>query len=384
MMATDLSKLQTVEIYCQADLDADIRKGIISNLSGAVLSHQGQYLWLGTDEFTSIERFTKTDDQKPIFSEHQRFQFKDFIDDFDEEEGEVDIEGLSYSEGYLWMIGSHSSKRKKVKIKPDKYTIGKKELKEIEREKNRYLLARIPINEQGELAYQSPQRAWLSRHGSSNALTQALAKDEYLDLAQIIADEEDSPPLGKEVYLYLPSKENGLDIEGLAVDGNKILVGLRGPVLRGIALLLALEVEDGSSHELYLKTMGNEGRVYKRHFLDLDGLGIRELCWQEQGSCLLILAGPTMDLDGALQLFRLHDPLALEDNSLSSQQNRQLEYLGTIPHGYKCDRAEGLCLYNDSKSILVVYDSPKSERLVLDATGSVVGVHADEFVISQS
>lgn len=377
----DLKKLQTLKIYCQANLDAQTRKDIISNLSGAVLSHQGQYLWIGTDEFASIERFTKIDGHQPIYGEHQRFYFKDFIDEFDEAVGEVDIEGLGYNGGCLWIIGSHSSKRKKVKIKPDKYTVKKKELKKIEREENRYLLARIPINKQGELAHQSPHKAWLPRKGSSNSLTQALVSDEYLDLEQIIIGEDDSSPLGKEIYHHLPSKENGLDIEGLAVDDNQILIGLRGPVLRGIAILLELEVEDGPSHELHLRAIGNDGRLYKRHFLDLDGLGIRELCWQDPGSSLLILAGPTMDLDGALQLFRLNDPLSLVDNSLSSQANKQLEYLGEIPHGYKSDRAEGLCLYDGPTSILVVYDSPASERLILDATGSVSGVHADVFSV---
>lgn len=377
----NLKKIQTLKIYCQKDLDADVKEEIIGNLSGAVLSHQEQFLWLGTDEFKSVERFTKLDGRETIFNEHQRFHFVDFIDDFNEDEGEVDVEGLSYCDGFLWLIGSHSSKRKKVKIKSDKVKVKGKELKKIERERNRYLLARIPINEQGELELKSPKRAWIPRNKNGNSLTEALAVDEYLDLAQILKDGEVQTSLGKELYLFLPSKENGLDIEGIAVDGNRILIGLRGPVLRGIALLLELEVEEGPSHELHLKAIGDNNRLYKRHFLDLDGLGIRELCWQKQGSSLLILAGPTMDLDGDLQLFRLNDPLVLVDNSLSSQKNNHLEYLGTIPHEYKSDRAEGLCLFNDLKSILVVYDSPRSDRLILDEKDSIIGVHADIFSV---
>ncbi|MBW4552016.1 MAG: DUF3616 domain-containing protein [Aphanocapsa sp. GSE-SYN-MK-11-07L] len=375
----NLKQTESITILCSLDLDPKSRKDIIKNLSGAVLSHQGKFLWLGTDEFTSIERLTKIADAENTFADHKRFHLKDFIADFEEEQGEIDIEGLDYHGNYLWLIGSHSSKRKKAKINPDKFKLEKNELKKIERQENRYLLARIPVNESGELEAEST--AWLPRNGSSNSLMQALANDEYLDLATIIKSKDGGSSPGKEVYFYLPSKENGLDIEGLAVCHNQILIGLRGPVLRGIAILLEIEVEASLPPELSLKAIGNQERLYKRHFLDLNGLGIRELCWEDDGESLLILAGPTMDLDGALQLFRLKQPLALEDDSLSSTQNQQLEYLGDIPHGFKSDRAEGLALYG-SEAILVVYDSPNQARIILDDNHDIVGVQTDVYSTS--
>ena len=383
----DLEKLDHVKILCKHDLDADVREKIVKNLSGVAFSHQGKFLWLGTDEFTAIERFTKIEGEDNLYGEHQRFQFEDFIEGFNKDKGEVDIEGLDYDDGYLWIVGSHSSKRKKVEIEEDKFQIERRELKKIERQENRYLLARIPVSDQGKLESQSPKRAWLKRKGSNDSLTKALAEDEYLDLAKMIEGDDSGSLPGKEFYFYLPSKENGLDIEGLAVCGNKVMIGLRGPVLRGIAILLEIEVEEGSSNELKLKPIGDDDRQYKRHFLDLDGLGIRELCWEEQGKSLLVLAGPTMDLDGAHSLFRLDQPLALKDNSLSSQKNKQLDYLGDIPHGQKRDRAEGLTLYGGAKSILVVYDSPDEERLISDAQDTVVavvGVQADVFSLLRS
>jgi hypothetical protein len=374
---TDLEKLDRIKILCDPDLKSKVREDIINNLSGAVFSHQGKYLWLGTDEFTAIERFALIEGADRIYGEHQRFHFKDFIEGFDKDKGEVDVEGLDYHDGYLWIIGSHSSKRKKVKIENNKFEVQEKELKEVERQENRYLLARIPVNDQGKLELDSPKRAWLKRHGSSNLLSEALANDEYLDLSQIIKGDNGSSLPGNEFYLYLPSKENGLDIEGLAVRGNKAFVGMRGPVLRGIAILLEIEVEEGSSNELNLKEIGKDDRKYKRHFLDLDGLGIRELCFEEDAQSLLIIAGPTMDLDGSHSLFRLDNPFALEDNSLSSQKNRQLTYLGDIAHGRHCDRAEGLTLYDGAKSILVVYDSPANERLIINDQETLIGVYAD-------
>ncbi|WP_457090403.1 DUF3616 domain-containing protein [Microvirga sp. P5_D2] len=39
-------------------------------------------------------------------------------------------------------------------------------------------------------------------------------------------------------FLSIPSKENGFDVEGLAVREGRISPGLRGPVLRGHAVVL--------------------------------------------------------------------------------------------------------------------------------------------------
>ena len=38
----------------------------------------------------------------------------------------------------------------------------------------------------------------------------------------------------------IPSKDNGLDVEGLAVSGNRVFLGLRGPVLRGWTVVIEL------------------------------------------------------------------------------------------------------------------------------------------------
>ena len=54
---------------------------------------------------------------------------------------------------------------------------------------------------------------------------------------------------------------------------------------------------------LTLKETGENHQLYKKHFLDLNGMGIRELCLH--GKDLIILAGPTMSLEGAMQIFRL-------------------------------------------------------------------------------
>ena len=54
----------------------------------------------------------------------------------------------------------------------------------------------------------------------------------------------------------------------------------------------------------------DDGRGYRKHVLRLDGLGVRDLC--PHGEDLLVLAGPTMDLDGPVHVFRWHGACAAE------------------------------------------------------------------------
>jgi L-seryl-tRNA(Ser) seleniumtransferase len=48
--------------------------------------------------------------------------------------------------------------------------------------------------------------------------------------------------------VHIPGKDNGLDVEGLASVGDRLLVGLRGPVLRGWAIVLEIEPEQVAEH----------------------------------------------------------------------------------------------------------------------------------------
>jgi len=61
-------------------------------------------------------------------------------------------------------------------------------------------------------------------------------------------------------FCKIPSKENGLDMEGLAVSGNRIFAGLRGPVLRGWAVVLEFELKDSGPGSVALAT------PLKKHF----------------------------------------------------------------------------------------------------------------------
>ncbi|MBD2576375.1 DUF3616 domain-containing protein [Oscillatoria sp. FACHB-1406] len=320
---------------------------VSDELSAVALTPEGN-LWLGSDEGLGIERLSPT--EADTFGHWRHFPLSPFFP-FLDPKTEIDVEGLDYADGYLWVVGSHSTKRKKAKGNNETEDIAR--LTEIKAEPNRYLLARIPVAN-GELveSYQNAETsltaAALQRTETSNILIDALATD---------------PHLGTIVRSGLPSKENGLDIEGLAVRGNRIFLGLRGPVLRGWAVILEIEATTSATGVFTLAPLGTNGELYNKHFLELDGLGVRDLCWR--GEDLLVLAGPTMEADGALKVFQLRDIGRGLGSTLSSQDSQRLKLLFNLPVVAGADRAEGLTLYpgaEGTEALMVVYDSPHTTR----------------------
>ena len=262
----------------------------------SVVVQIGRTLWVANDETISLERLTLAEagstGEYVYGREHAQFSLNDYLrlpvpptsDPKDLEE--ADLEGLAYEDGYLWLVGSHSLKRKQPK--PDEgFDKSSKRLAKVEGDGNRYLLARIPVEENGETYVltkkakeKGKKRTAAQLHGDEkgNELMDALGKDEHLG-----------------PFLAIPGKDNGFDIEGLAVADGHLFIGLRGPVLRGWAVILEVVPEEDKNDPatLRLKPIGPHGRPYRKHFLQLGGLGVRDLC--VQGDDLLILAGPTMD-----------------------------------------------------------------------------------------
>jgi len=348
---------------------------LTGGLSAVLLA--GEDLWVACDELTSVERLTLSGGDR--FAGQRSFELADLLDlpAFGKEkvDQEIDIEGLASEGGYLWLVGSHSIKRKNVSVEkdrndPDEKNIDK--LRKTEAEGNRFLLARVPLmreDETGEsvLTLATPdgalEAAQLPCTLTENALTRAILEK----------DEDGKPDLHLSPWLGLPGKDNGLDIEGLAVAGERVFLGLRGPVLRGWAVVLELQVGDAGASELRLKKIGPKGRAYRRHFLNLGGLGVRDLC--RDGDDLLVLAGPPMTHDGPVQVFRWPGGAAQDKETVVWPDEFKGPAL-TIPHGAGVDRAEGITLLagGNSSSLLVVYDAPSENRKVGDAA-----VRADIF-----
>jgi hypothetical protein len=333
------------------------RKPVRDGLSSLV--KVGDYIWLACDEGVSLERLKHTEDG---YQEHTLFKLSDYIELSEEEISEIDIEGIDFENHYLWVTGSHGLKRKKPS-EEDKVKKQIKEIAQVKSEPNRYVLARIPLvkdDKTGELVlYKScphpddPDKkltaARLKGDAESNELMDSLKKDKHL-----------------KDFLKIPGKDNGFDIEGLALDGSRIFLGLRGPVLRGWAIVLEIEMEETDGHTLQLKEIGPKGKKYKKHFLDLAGMGIRELT--PAGKDLLVLAGPTMDLDGTIALYRWKNALkTTKEVKKSVVQAEEVKRILDIPHGTGNnagkDKAEGITLISEHE-LLVVFDSPSNERKI--------------------
>ena len=346
--------------------DADGEDVLRGQLSAA--QQAGGYLWLASDESNSIERLEPREPGE--YGRHRTFSLTEYINLPGGRDEEVDIEGLDCDAGYLWIVGSHSLKRRKPKPGGDPAKQIRR-LASLRSDGNRYLLARIPMapEEGGEWALHARcadadggdrVAARLTGGDRGNLLMDALRLDEHL-----------APFLG------IPGKDNGLDVEGLAVRGSRAFLGLRGPVLRGWAVLLELLLEDAEPGLLRLAPLGDGGPPYRKHFLDLRGLGVRDLCLY--GSDLLVLAGPTMDLDGPAAVYRWNDALEADEPRLLGRE--ELDEVVEIPYGTgehdAWDHPEGITVFAEDdgeESLLVVYDSPDMRRREGDSA-----VRADVF-----
>ena len=237
-----------------------------SNLSGAAFT--GDWLWVAGDEACGLDRLRRL---HPVgretlrFGEVRDFPLADLLDLPGAAGEEADLEGMAVADGYLWVVGSHGLKRKNAK--PDRgHADNAKRLAKVALDGNRRLLACLPIepDAKGEPCLvrqaQDGRRALrLKGDAQTNLITRALVDD---------------PHFGP--YMAIPGKDNGFDIEGLAVDGRRLLLGLRGPVLRGWSALLEIAVETRGD-QLRLAPLDDSGTLMRKHFLQLDGLGVRDL-----------------------------------------------------------------------------------------------------------
>jgi hypothetical protein len=324
------------------------------NLSGAAFS--GDWLWVAGDEAAGIERLRRlppVGSEALRFGEPMSFALADLLDLPGAADDEADIEGIAVSDGWLWLVGSHGLKRKNAKPGKDDADNAKR-LTKITLDGNRRLLARVPI----ETEHGEPR---LVRKAADGRRAMRLKGDSHHNqLTQLL---EHDPHLGP--FLAIPGKDNGFDIEGLAVLGDRLLLGLRGPVLRGWALLLEIAVE-AHRDELKLAPLDGQDQLLRKHFLPLDGLGTRDLHLADDD--LFVLAGPTMVLDGDIRLLRwARARQALAGNTADARFEEALEAVAELPHSPGTDRAEAFCalpesLAGGSPAWLVLYDAPSPAR----------------------
>ncbi|WP_412752265.1 DUF3616 domain-containing protein [Krasilnikovia sp. M28-CT-15] len=319
----------------------------------------GAVLWVAGDETATVERLVADDPHRPTeFGDETTFRLADLVElpGADGEE-EADLEGLARTGHFLWAVGSHSLRRRQIKARHDDAKALKR-LGRVEGQDNRQILVRLPITEVGGLP--TPVRKIVVDGRTERAAILAGRGN----LRALLADDDHLAP-----FLAIPGKDNGLDIEGIAVHGERVYLGLRGPVLRGWAFVLEVRpYPDPADPGRLLLRPFDDGRPYRKHVLDLDGLGVRDLC--PDGDDLLVLAGPTMNLDGPVRIYRWRGACQVKMPAVVRGEvlSRELE----LPYGEGDDHAEGIGLLapREQGRVLVVYDSPAAARLTDD--GAVV------------
>ena len=170
-----------------------------------------------------------------------------------------------------------------------------------------------------------------------------LGKVDYVDLSKRLRKDA----LLKR-FFGLPSKENGIDIEGMSFQRKRLYLGFRGPVLR----------------ENYVPVMVLQfarPKDYRLNFVRLDGQGIRDMAALEKG--FLILSGPVNDAPGPFCLWWWDgiDQVPGKDRSV-----RDTVMLGAVstPGGAK---AEGLALRSQADrhaDVVVVYETNTAAQAV--------------------
>ncbi|MCB1772958.1 MAG: DUF3616 domain-containing protein [Gammaproteobacteria bacterium] len=233
---------------------------------------------------------------------------------------ETDIEALTYGDGYLYVIGSHSHRRRRLKP-------------ELSVRRNRERLLQIQ---------KQPSRSRLFRL-AFDSKSGAIGDADSVDLNKRIRKD----PLLKP-FFGLPGKENGIDIEGMGFAGGKLYIGFRGPVLRdNYVPVMVLD---------YART-----KAYNLLFVRLDGQGIRDLVALDDG--FLILSGPVNDAPGPFHLWWWdgRDQVPGKDATI---EPALLLGAVTTRGGAK---AEGLALLGEddgTADILVVYETSTATQAV--------------------
>ncbi len=298
------------------------------NVSG--IAHRGKFLVIGSDEGAKIQVLERVD--KGVYQAHSSREISLKLEKrkFKLKNREVDIEGIAWGNEFVYVVGSHSRARKRLKPKEGKAPEWKlkkalKQLRNTKIEPSRERLFRLKLDEEGKLV---PDSIVLV------SLQNLFVNDPLLRPFQAI-----------------PSKENGIDIEGLAVDDqDELYVGFRGPIFRGNfvpVMVLKIETDDGEP-----KLNDVELR-----FVDLDGRGIRGMTKVRDG--FLLLGGPMGDGPGTYQVVFWDGEQTVPSKEKPDAKERHLEPLCTIPtpNGAK---AEGVDLWKEegdtTYQFVIVYD----------------------------
>ena len=299
-----------------------------SELSGAVVV--GKKLFAISNEGTGkrarnhvIQIFSKDDEGRYVFQRDEEFLTGAKSDKCRED---ADFEAMTHFGGRLYAITSHSRNRKN----PAKAKSLAKLRKRLSMDKVRACSIRSKI-----ISFKLSSDGGLSEKRPSSLRT-------FLDNHAILGS-----------FARLASKENGVDIEGLAATPLGLFVGFRGPVLRGNFVPVLRIAHD-------MSVSSDKSRLF---FVRFDGRGIRDMA--AVGNRIYFLAGPNGDQDQSFRIYQWHGKaLPKADGSSLSLLTKPVCDLGPFP-GAKA-KPEGIAVIGERQAadgkpeaskLLVVYDA---------------------------
>ncbi len=271
----------------------------------------GRFLVIGSDETKKkIQVLKKIEDKSYEVARDIKLP-----DPEESDREEFDIEGMEIGkDNTLFVIGSHSLKRKKVK--PEKtYAENRERIATVEPEDKKNRIFKLTLDsETGEL------------NGSIESINikGTILQDKVLG-----------------IFTQIPSKENGIDIEGIAVDGDQLYLGFRGPVLRlNYVPVMVTKFDNPSDYEI--------------RYVNLGGNGIRDLTQVKDG--FLMISGPVGDGESPYQLYFWDGSDSIPGRD--RQKEAQITLLGEVPSP-RGAKAEGITVMEETSSVykvIIVYD----------------------------
>lgn len=225
---------------------------------------------------------------------------------------ELDGEGVAYQAPYFYVVGSHGCARKSGKFKSSVF-----------------ILTRVRVDQAGQP---------VGERGSVSAIE---ATFRLTDVLKAVA------PLSTYFGKKLRDGNKGLNIEGLAVDGDKLIIALRAPVLAGKAFLVVTELAPLFDPEFQ---PGAEGGRLKAEVISValgPEVGFRDVARLPDGR-LLLLTGPanTQAIPYQIYLFDLK----------SRAPAQLLSTVKTVTAEYKAESLTVLGVSEGRVRVLVLFD----------------------------
>ncbi|MEZ2142240.1 DUF3616 domain-containing protein [Bradyrhizobium sp. DN5] len=282
-------------------IDDQGRLAQVTTFEGSTLTGQAKIRLIGKDHAPADTVGSEPGlDPKVVKCSAGKDDFKD-----------LDGEAVALDDKYFYVAGSHGCSRNSNKFRASSF-----------------ILARVPID------------VVKTASGASNNIDTIGPKSTSYRLSEALLT---SPTL-KDYYALDLMTKNGLNIEGLAVAGGKLYVGLRAPVIGKKAYLVAMDrdwlfdadrpIAEADIHEIDL---------------DLGGRGIRDLAVMADGR-LLALAGPAQSENLSFALY------AVEPTSKTAMP---IAELFDVPDGGKAEALQILAQGPTTLDLLVLFDSAK-------------------------